>query len=99
MCSPESIITIADLSLFSVFFRERQSLISSSFALADRAVPVCQTFGPCRPDEDYLLISTALLITSGGVARIASLMAWVSNPDLGSSSAPISAPAAGRRDL
>src|SRR5262245_16997551 len=74
--------------LVSVFFSRNQYLLISCFVDCRR-----DRSGVRRPRlaEGYLLMSIALLITSGEAARIVSLIAWVSEPDLGSISTSISA--------
>src|SRR5258705_13935690 len=86
ICSPESVITITELSLFPCFshhaifayFMECRRGRSGGGGLEDRR--------PERPrrERGYLLMSMALLITSGEAARTGSLIPWVSTPDLGS---------------
>src|SRR5215475_4072971 len=79
MCSPESVITITELFLFSCFSRKLIFAYFMFHGVSSR--PIGRAAGQGCLAEGYLLMSMALLITSGEAARIASLIAWVSKPD------------------
>src|SRR6266545_6919027 len=80
ICSPESVI-ITELSLFPCFFSPRD--IRLFHGVSSRPIGGRSAGGSGGlAGRGYLLMSMALLITSAEVARIVSLIACGSRPDL-----------------